>query len=64
MKTELLTTDEVSAREISEWAVDHAPCMAFAQVRALAMKQGLTVRDLAKQFQEDVEHPREVFTRV
>jgi hypothetical protein len=28
------------------------------------MKQGLTLRDLVEQFQEEVERPREVFTRV
>jgi hypothetical protein len=52
------------AREVSQWAVDHAPCITFAQVRALAIKQGLTIRDLVEQFQEEVERPREVFTRV
>jgi hypothetical protein len=41
--------------EVSPWAVDHAPCITFAQVRALAMKQGLTLRDLVEQFQEEVE---------
>jgi hypothetical protein len=51
-------------REVSQWAVDHAPCITFAQVRALATKRGLTVRDLVAQFQEDVERPREVFTWV
>jgi hypothetical protein len=50
--------------EVSQWAVDHAPCITFAQVRALAIKQGLTLRDLVEQFQEDVERPREVFARV
>jgi hypothetical protein len=64
MRTALMTTDEVSVREVSQWAVDHAPCITFAQVRALAMKQGLTVRDLVAQFQEDMDHPREVFMRV
>jgi hypothetical protein len=28
------------------------------------MKQGMTVRDMVAQFQEDVERPREVFMRV
>jgi hypothetical protein len=64
MRTELMSTDEVSMREISQWVVDHAPCITFAEVRALAMKQGMTVRDLVAQFQEDVERPREVFMRV
>jgi hypothetical protein len=50
--------------EVSPWAIDQAPCVTFAQVRALAMKQGLTLRDLVEQFQEDVERPREMFTRV
>jgi hypothetical protein len=64
MRPELMTPDEVSVREVSQWAVDHAPCITFAQVLALAMKRGMTVRDLVKQFQEDVERPREVFMRV
>jgi len=55
---------DTTGREVSQWAVDHAPCITFAQVRALAMKQGLTLRDLVEQFQEEVERPREVFTRV
>jgi hypothetical protein len=63
IKTELMTPDEVSVREVSQWAVDHAPCITFAQVRELAMKRGMTVRDLVAQFQEDVERSREVFTR-
>jgi hypothetical protein len=55
---------DTTGREVSQWAVDHAPCITFAQVRALAIKQGLTLRDLVEQFQEEVEHPREVFARV
>jgi hypothetical protein len=55
---------DTTVREVAPWAVDHVPCITFAQVRALAMKQGLTMRDLVEQFQEDVERPREVFTRV
>jgi hypothetical protein len=55
---------DITVREVLQRAVDQAPCITFAQVRALAMKQGLTLRDLVGQFQEDVEHPREVFTRV
>jgi hypothetical protein len=55
---------DTTVREVSQWAVDHAPCITFAQVRALAIKQGLTIRDLVEQFQEEVEHPREVFERV
>jgi hypothetical protein len=64
MRPELMITDEVSVREVSQWEVDNAPCITFAQVRALAMKQGMTVRDLVAQFQEDMDHPREVFMRV
>jgi hypothetical protein len=64
MKEAMLTNDDVVVREVSQWAVDHAPCITFAQVRALAMKRGMTVRDLVAQFQEDVECPREVFMRV
>lgn len=56
--------EDITVHEVSQWAVDHASCITFAQVRALAMKQGLTIRDLVQQFQEEVEHPREVFTRV
>jgi hypothetical protein len=55
---------DTTVREVSQGAVDHAPCITFAQVRALAIKQGLTIRDLVQQFQEEVERPREVFTRV
>jgi hypothetical protein len=55
---------DTTVREVSQWAVDHAPCITFAQVRALAITQGLTIRDLVEQFQEEVERPREVFTRV
>jgi hypothetical protein len=55
---------DTTVREVSQWAVDHAPCITFAQVRALAMKQGLILRDLVAQFQEEVEHAREVFARV
>jgi hypothetical protein len=29
---------DTTVRETSPWAVDHAPCITFAQVRALAMK--------------------------
>jgi uncharacterized YccA/Bax inhibitor family protein len=50
--------------EVSPWVIEQAPCITFAQERTLAMKQGLTLRDLVAQFQEDVERPREVFTRV
>jgi hypothetical protein len=64
MRTELMPPDEVSVREMSQWAVDHAPCITFAQVRALATKRGMTVRDLVAHFQEDMECPREVFMRV
>jgi hypothetical protein len=32
---------DTTVREVSQWAVDHAPCITFAQVRALAIKQGL-----------------------
>jgi hypothetical protein len=55
---------DATVREVMLWGVDQAPCITFAQVRALAMHQGLTLRDLVEQFQEDVERPREVFTRV
>jgi hypothetical protein len=55
---------DITMREVSTGAVDHAPCITFAQVRELALKQGLTLHDLGEQFQEDVERPREVFTRV
>jgi hypothetical protein len=55
---------ESIVREVSQRAVDHAPCITFGQVRELAAKQGMTVRDLVAQFQEDVERPREVFMRV
>jgi hypothetical protein len=55
---------DITVQEVSQWAVDHAPCITFAQVRALAIKQGMTVRDLVAQFQEDVERPCEVFMRV
>ena len=57
-------TEDLPVREVSHWAVDHAPCITFAQVRELALKQGLRQRDLAVQFQEEVEQAREVFARV
>jgi hypothetical protein len=57
-------TADTVVREVSQRAVDHAPCITFAQVRVLAVKQGLTLRDLVAQFQEDMERPREVFMRV
>ncbi len=53
---------DITVREVLPWAVDQAPCITFAQVRALAMHQGLTLRDLVAQFQEEVEQPREVST--
>jgi hypothetical protein len=56
--------EDLLVREVSHWAVDQAPCITFAQVRALALKQGLHQRDLAAQFQEEVEQAREVFARV
>jgi hypothetical protein len=56
--------DNGYVREISHWAVDHAPCVTFAQVRGLAVKRGMTLRDLVAQFQRDVDPPREVFARV
>jgi hypothetical protein len=40
MRTALMPTDEVAVRAVLQWAVDHAPCITFAQVRALALKQG------------------------
>jgi hypothetical protein len=64
MKEAVMANDDVSVRQVSQWAVEHAPCITFAEVRALAAKQGLVVRDLVEQFQEDVERPCEVFTRV
>jgi hypothetical protein len=42
---------DITVREVLPWAVDQAPCITFAQVRALAMHQGLTLRDLVAQFQ-------------
>jgi hypothetical protein len=57
-------TADTTVRQVSQWAVDQVPCITFAQVRTLAMKQGMTLRDLVEQFQEDVERPREVFMRV
>jgi hypothetical protein len=64
MRTALMTTDDVSVRGVSQWEVDHAPCITFAQIRELAIKQWMTVRDLVAQFRDDVERPREVFMRV
>jgi hypothetical protein len=55
---------DITVREVIPWAVDHAPCITFGQVRALAVQQGLTLRDLVAQFQEEVEQAREVFSRV
>jgi hypothetical protein len=56
--------DDHPVRAVSHWAVDHAPSITFAQVRELALKQGLRQRDLVAQFQEEVEQAREVFARV
>jgi hypothetical protein len=55
---------DTTMREVPQGAVDQASCITFEQVRALAMKQALSMRDLVEQFQDDVERPREVFTRV
>jgi hypothetical protein len=55
---------DTTVREVLQRAVDQAPCITFGQVRALAVKQGMSPSDLVAQFQEDVERPREVFTRV
>lgn len=58
------TLDDRQQRAISHAAIGQAPCITFAQVRGLAMKQGMTVRELVEQFQEDMKRPREVFPRV
>jgi hypothetical protein len=55
---------DITAWEVSPWAVDQAPCITFAQVREVALKQGLRLRDLVGLFQENMERPREVFGRV
>jgi hypothetical protein len=56
--------EESHEHGVLQSAIEQAPCITFAQVRDLALKQGLTMRDLVAQFQEDVERPREVFARV
>jgi hypothetical protein len=58
------TLDDRQQRAISQAAIVQAPCITFAQVRGLAMKQGVTVRDLVEQFREDMKRPREVFPQV
>jgi hypothetical protein len=58
------TLDDRQQRAISHAAIGQVPCITFAQVRGLAMKQGMIVRDLVEQFQEDMKRPREVFPRV
>jgi ATP-dependent 26S proteasome regulatory subunit len=58
------TLDDRQQSAISQAAIGQAPSITFAQVGGVAMKQGMTVRELVEQFQEDMKRPREVFPRV
>jgi hypothetical protein len=56
--------DDNDQREISQSAIDQAPCITFAQVRDLAARKGMTLDDLVERFRGALDRPREVFTRL
>jgi hypothetical protein len=55
---------DVIGCEISQRAVSQATDITFAQVRALAEREGLTPENLATRFRGQIERPSEVFGRV
>jgi hypothetical protein len=64
MRTELMPTDEVFVREISQWAVDHAPCITFGQFRQVAKQGGWSLEWLLEQSKGELDRPTETLRRI
>jgi hypothetical protein len=64
MKTELMSTDEVSVREVSQCAMDHAPCITFGQFRLVAKQREWSLAFLHETVRAEIERPTETLTRI
>jgi hypothetical protein len=64
MKEAVMTSDDVSVREVSQWAVAHAPCITFGQFRQMAQQRGWSLAWLLEQVHGELDRPTEILRRL